>query len=467
MYIPETGAGGERAPSGRLARVSMGDGSPEGNQRRAEALGQANEMLGALKKMFLHGAQDDWDHPGKTADPPVTVFISKEIEERYGIRSPLFLADAAAMKDFYENVMGVAWEYTDGHDEPGPVQGIYKGSLYRSPGGHRWLTNREATESTLPDGFQATPDWVPIAMWQAYGMSLDIAPRLAFLVDPRYQRSNVAPLANTYMRAVTVAEAFDRADAFLDLVDAWIVSQPDGNRRYNSSRRDWMAGSAAASDTERGSAGAFTERERRLLTEEARRMLTRPVASKGSPRVRTMIDAGGLRDADGQPGLFDGGDLENLATLVEVLESRDRLDCFDAVGGRTDQGLDRMLDLLDWMRLKTAEMYAGIGLAFVREYELMLGTGAAVEEIYLPREAGHIAAQLDAALREFPGLVSAFARPPFEIADGDPSAIDSAVLRRAIRSDMEQALQRGFSGIPTAGSHQLERWAADWRELAN
>lgn len=459
VYIPETGAGGERTPSGRLARASMGDGSPEDNRRRAEALGQANEMLGTLKKMFLHGGQDDWDHPGKTADPPVTVFISKELEERYGVRSPLFLADAEAMRDFYENTMGVAWEYTDGHDEPGPVQGIYKGSLYRSNGGHRWLTNREATESTLPGGFQVTPDWVPIAMWQAYGMSLDIAPRLAFLVDPRYQRSNVTPLANTYMRAVTVADAFDRADAFLDLVDAWIVSQPDGNRRYNSSRREWTAGG--------GSAGAFTERERQLLSEEARRMLTRPVASAGSPNSRTMIDAAGLRDVDGQPGLFDGGDLENLATLVEVLESRDRLDCFDAVGGRTERGVARMLDLLDWMRLKTAEMYAEIGLAFLREYDLMLGTGAAVEEIYLPREAGNVAAQLDAALREFPGLAVAFARPPFEIADGSPSAIDPAVLRQAIRTDMDLALQRGFSGVLTAGAPQLAEWAADWRELAN
>jgi len=471
VYIPVQGADGDPNTSRRLVRASMGDGSAENNRQRAGAIEQANAMLGALKTMFLHGGQDDWDHPGKTADPPVTVFLSKELEARYGQRSPVFLADAEAMKNFYENVMGVGWEYTDGHSDMGPTQGIYKGSLYRSVGGNRWRTNRDATDRTLPDGLQVSPNWVPIPMWQAYGMALDVVPRLIFFVDPRYQRETVAGLANTYERAATLARAMRQADAFLDLVDAWIVSQPDGNRRYNTGRREWLAATGPAMNATPGveatNSAGISERERQLLTAEARQMVTRPSSSKGSPRARTMIDAGNLKHADGRPGLFEGRDLEILATLVGILEAGARLDSFDGVGGRTDEGVDRILDLLDWMRLKTAEMYAEIGLAFVREYDLMLGTGAAVEKIYLPGEAGRIASQLDAALRELPGLAHAYMRPPFEVSDGRHTPVDAEALQQAIRADMDEALQKGLPEILTAGAHDLERWTTEWQTLTN
>jgi hypothetical protein len=470
VYIPGLDADGNPDASGRLTRANMGDGSVEDNRRRAGAREQANDMLGALKKMFLHGAQDDWNHPGKTADPPVTVFLSKELEQRYGLRSPHFLADAEAMKDFYENVMGVAWEYADGHSDSGPAQGIYKGSLYRSLGGNRWLTNRDATGRTLPDGLQVSPNWVPIPMWQAYGMALDLVPRLTFLIDSRYERNEIERLANTYMRAATLALAMRQADAFLDLVDAWIVSQPEGNRRYNSGRREWLAGTGTAMNATGAAAtvdtASVSERERQLLTAEARQMMTRPAASRGSPRARTLIDAGGLKRADGQPGLFEGSDLERLSKLVGILESGAHLDCFDSIGGRTDEGVQQILALLDWMRLKTSEMYADIGLAFVREYDLMLGTGAAVEEIYLPGEAKNIASQIDAAAREFAGLGSAYMRPPFRVADGQSVAMDSVELQEWILSDMDQALQRGLIEVQMTRAHELESWAADWRVLA-
>lgn len=473
VYVPEDGGTPTSVdPTKRLTRVSLGDGtgdgSPEVARRRRELLAQANQILGTEKGMFLHGGQDDWDHPGKTADPPVTVFFSKELENRWGRTSPVFLADAEAMRDFYENTMGVGWEYSDGHGDLAPAQGIFKNALYRSVGGNRWSSNQDGLGTTTPDGLPQPPGWITIPRWQAYGLALDLSPRLAFLIDPQYGRAAVAELPNTHERAARLAQALRQTGAFFDLVDAWIISQPDGNRRYNADRREWLAGRASRAVAAVAEPAPVSDRERELLVAGADDLVTDLPEARGTPLARTLLDVGGIMATTEAPPIFTDVDLTHLSLLAGIAELGARLDPFSApgIGGRTPASVDFAVTLLEWMREMTARMYADVGLAFAREYERMLTDGTEVEETYGPAEAGRIAQQLEAARGSFPGLTRAFMRPPFELSGARMTPVDASTLRGSIRTDVEGAMRSPLSNVTTTVAPELDRWVADWRAIA-
>lgn len=97
----------KRNPDGTVDRASFGDGNStaDGSVLR----NQLNDAItGGDKDFIQHGAQDDWIPdpkmvPNKPPDPPVTVFLPDG--------GTVSLKTAEDMKNFYENTMGIKWDY--------------------------------------------------------------------------------------------------------------------------------------------------------------------------------------------------------------------------------------------------------------------------------------------------------------------------------------------------------------------
>ncbi len=96
----------KRNPDGGASRVGTGAGKTldDGTEIRR----QLNEKLDGRKDYVQHGAQDDWQPAGgfKPPDPPATVFFPDG-------RPPVTLNNAEDMRKFYQDEMGIKWEYPD------------------------------------------------------------------------------------------------------------------------------------------------------------------------------------------------------------------------------------------------------------------------------------------------------------------------------------------------------------------
>lgn len=111
----------KRNPDGGASRVGTGAGETleDGMAIRR----QLNEKIDGRKDYVQHGAQDDWVPdpryvPNKPPDPPATVFFPDG-------RPPVTLRTADEMKKFYQDEMGIKWEYPDApKSTPGDPDGI-------------------------------------------------------------------------------------------------------------------------------------------------------------------------------------------------------------------------------------------------------------------------------------------------------------------------------------------------------
>lgn len=96
-----------RTSDGNVERANFGTG--ESGSAGEILRRQLNDKISGTKEYVQHGAQDDWIPdpkmvPNKPPDPPATVFMPDG-------SPPVRLETAQEMKEFYENVMGVKWEY--------------------------------------------------------------------------------------------------------------------------------------------------------------------------------------------------------------------------------------------------------------------------------------------------------------------------------------------------------------------
>lgn len=106
----------KKNPDGSMEHVSFGEGQKFDDNGVDVSGGKLRQQLndkisGGNKSFVQHGGQDDWIPdpaiiPQKGPDPPVTVFFPDG-------RPPVHLADADALKAFYEGEMGVKWPYPD------------------------------------------------------------------------------------------------------------------------------------------------------------------------------------------------------------------------------------------------------------------------------------------------------------------------------------------------------------------
>ena len=92
-----------------VGRTSFGEGKTV--QDGAVLRNQLNRKIDPNKEYVQHGAQDDWVPdpkyvPNKPPDPPVVVFMPDG-------SPPVKLKTAEDMKKFYEERMGIKWEYPD------------------------------------------------------------------------------------------------------------------------------------------------------------------------------------------------------------------------------------------------------------------------------------------------------------------------------------------------------------------
>ncbi len=269
---------------GRWVRVSLGDGSETDNANRAGFRTQANSYLTAESErysaakcdMFLHGGQGDWWKPGpKSADPPVTIFVPKSVTDEFDIKSGHLAADADALRDFYENKLGTGWAYADGHGDLEPAQGIYRDRLFQSVGGDRWQRNRDLFGVEIPaaDGIpRPISGWIPIPEWQAYGLAVDLLPKLDYLADPAFEAAAIEALANDRERSERLAGALLRVDGFFELVEAWLISQPEGNRIYNTARPEWLQEQLLAAPAAPAATAATTDAQLDELADAARKL---------------------------------------------------------------------------------------------------------------------------------------------------------------------------------------------------
>jgi len=461
--------------------VSYGDGSRESNRATRELRAQLNAFIRGvtdpvmrLKEMVLHGGQDNWDHPGKTSDPPVTIFLPDSVAERIGRTSPVRLATAAEMRDFYEIDLAVAWEYSDGRGDfwtklsdvksawaelPVPPAGGSR--KIRSVGAQRWRSNQRTS---------APKDWIPIARWQTYGMLLDLLPHLEYLTDASLRADSIGELPNARERMDALRRALSRSDAFLILCDAWLLSQPLGSARYHERRRAWRtavrrAGSGQASSR----APRIDAADLRALENRAEQFLRGGSPRPSSYRSRVLEDVEALGDKG-----FSTSGRERLALLVRSLDVADRVDPFSAQGlaGDREVAIRRLTELFDWMRHATARMAAEIGSAFAAERVRILTDGTESEVRYVAEESARIAQLLDAAALRAPGGVLAFGRPPFAL-DDDAGIVDTAPEDHAAElvRDLRDALDDSNSGGSAASrayrlTQRVEAALAAWEALA-
>ncbi len=174
-----------------------------------------------------------------------------------------------------------------------------------------------------------------------------------------------------------------------------------------------------------------------------------------------------------------------LRQLVGVAEVGSRLDPMMAIPGPTTQRIEKAVQLIDWMRLTAAAMYADIGASFLIEYDRMTLDGTEIEERYAPEEARRIVQQLKLARGRYPDLVLAFARPPFQLEDDWIVVADQATLRGEVLADLRTVLdargaaanagRRGstgdaiqsFTSVAVSGREdQLGARIAAWNHLA-
>lgn len=113
VFKPGEGAAGPKKVSfGSGQRFDQNGVDVEGGGLRD----QLNAAIDPNKRYVQHGGQDDWvpdpaKVPNKPPDPPVTVFMPDG-------STPVRLETAEDMKKFYQEQMGVKWEYPD--PTPGP-----------------------------------------------------------------------------------------------------------------------------------------------------------------------------------------------------------------------------------------------------------------------------------------------------------------------------------------------------------
>ena len=449
---------------GVTSAVSYGDGSAQNNQDTAGLREQLNSFLRSvsnpvikLKEMVLHGGQDNWNHVGKTSDPPVTIFLPDALANKLGVETPVKLADAAAMRAFYEGKLGVAWEYSDGRGnyadklnkkDPSrraetwsesvarwldfPISSGKASGKLRSVGAQRWRTNQRTHEDE---------DWVPVSGWQTYGMFLDILPQLDFLVDPALTRDAVRALPNDRERMAVLRDALLRSDAFLFLCDTWLLSQPSGTARYHGDRRAWRVhtrqeGASAASTA----APAIREKDLLHLEGRAGRVLQQRRAGADGYRARVLADIVALGDTG-----FSARGRENVALLVEMRSVQDLIDPFAAEAslGTHTAAIEKIGGLLAWMRHAATRMVTDIGVSFTEERSRIWIDGPDAEAVYVRDEARRIALQVEMIAGGAPGPFAAFGRAPFTVnADGEPAAVTSEDHARALQSDLAAALRR-------------------------
>jgi len=494
----------------RFLRVSYGNGKEHDNNNRKGFRSQFDNVIGFIKNMLQHGGQDDWDHPGKTSDPPVTIFVPKALEAQLGVTSPVFLDTPEAMRDFYENKMNTGWAYSDGHGDllPPPEGTTSLTSFFRPSGSSRWDRNRAAFRKVTVGGVAMQTRWTTIPMWQGYGMCADLAPRLVFLADPRFTRTSVDALPNDHERLAVLEEALRKADAFVDLVDAWLVSHPIGNDIYNSNgrfeeqgRRHWLRSLDRSASPSRDRPTVVTDAERGSLGRLAAKMVGAGLETRESHRVQVVRDldtllAEATRRRSGPDETrevavaLDDRDSVEFTFLVEMLEVGAQLDPFSAAGagGRTPMGIEIALGLLEWMRELAPRLYADIGTSFHAEFVRMQTDGSRVETGYVeyglfaealrpgeqarkPRvkrivegyasiEVKGIVAVLERLAGESPLAAAAFLQPPIVSANGRVKAVDRRKLEQAIRANMQAVQASWTSAAPMAGESVGSRAAA-------
>ena len=131
----------------------------------------------------------------------MTIFVPKRFVDEIKIESGHLAADSDALRDLYENTLGTGWAFADGHGDLEPAQGIYRDRLFQSVGGDRWQKNRDLFGVEEPaaddDDGEGRPirGWIPIPRWQAYGLAVDLLPKLDFLADPAFEPAAIEALA--------------------------------------------------------------------------------------------------------------------------------------------------------------------------------------------------------------------------------------------------------------------------------
>lgn len=342
------------------------------------------------KEFILHGGQDDWLHEGKAPDPPVTVFFPDG-------RPPLRLETTSEMRDFYEKVMRVQWEYAtalargalDSQVRVAPTVSVGS-QTFRSRAMPAWFANHNGYRGGVLVG-DGKAVWTDIPREHAAALCMDMARQLGFLTDPRYESTALSGLADDKARKERLGAALARIDHFLRLVDAWIIGDEAGHALY--------------AQRAQGTQSAYYH----AVVQDAKKLCA----------------AGG---ADGTP--LKATDMANLEQLVGLVGRRD-------IWAAPGMSLARARELLDWMRSKSIDLVAANAVLWKHNFEALASDAPAdtrQRAIEAMRDAVAIATE---NLEGVPLL-----KPPLVLEQGGISVMDIEPYRKALAQAMARAVQQ-------------------------
>jgi len=341
------------------------------------------------KKFVLHGGQDDWLHKGKVPDPPVTVFFPDG-------RPPLRLETAEQMRDFYESVMGVQWEYVtalaqgvlDSQVRVAPTVSVGS-QKFRSRAVSAWFVNHNSYRGGAIIGSGKAP-WKDIPREHAAALCMDMAQQLSFLTDPRYGRTALNRLPDDKARRQQLETALVRVDRFLRLVDAWIIGDETGHALY--------------AQRAHGKQSAYYH----AVVQDAKKL-----CATGRGPAKPLKAA----------------DIANLEQLAGLVGCRD-------IWAAPDMSLARGQELMEWMRRKSIDLMAANTVLWKHNYESL--SPKAPDEI---RQRA-LEATRDAVAIATEGFAwIPLLKPPLLLEQGRISVMDVELYRKALTEAMAATIK--------------------------
>ncbi|NNF16856.1 MAG: hypothetical protein HKN70_08905, partial [Gammaproteobacteria bacterium] len=106
---------------------------------------------------------------------------------------------------------------------------------FYSEGGGKWFLNNMAYSGKKLWGLgKFVRSWVTVSRGEAHGLAVDMTRYMSFLTDPKYAPVNVGNISDDKARRDVLTSAMSKTKYFIRLIDAYVMSHPEGNKLYNS-----------------------------------------------------------------------------------------------------------------------------------------------------------------------------------------------------------------------------------------
>ncbi len=222
---------------------------------------------------------------------------------------------------------------------------------FYTEGGSAWARNNYAFSGQVLWGkSDVNPlKWVMLDRSNGYGLMVDMMRYFGKIIDPAYSPGAVGAADTGTRKKALLGEVMAKGKVFLRAIDAYQISDVEGNKHYNDRRN------------KRGGSGDDASYHNQIYKDAKamRETETAQANRDGGDRYQTIFDK---HDPDGDGG--DISDIEVLRWLAEIKMKEKNPDMWSVLGGddaeqvRNAQiALQRMRTLLPVIIARTAEVW--------------------------------------------------------------------------------------------------------------